>query len=261
MGQHDLSDLGSQVVDRVRAWAAAGAQVTGPSHVSAGEDCQDSFAAASTADGRHCFLVVADGAGSAARASTGSRLAAQTALARLLEQAARQEWDLPAAFATARQALVDEAEMAECELRDLHTTLLCAAVVDIGPDQQVIAAAIGDGAIVVGTDDGFTSVAVTPRSEYANETVFLTDPAFHDRIVEHRAVVPELTLLAVMSDGVEALAVERRGTRPVQGFFSRLNDYLTAGGDPAAVTDVLGSARAAEQSDDDKTLLLLAPTP
>lgn len=258
MGQHDLT--GTPAPAR---WAAVAAQVTGPAHAQAGGECEDSFAAASTADGEHCFLVVADGAGSAARASTGSRLAARAALHALLLHApqAPADWETVAraVFTTARDALVLAAAAAGGELRALHTTLLVAGVVQVGDERRLVAAGIGDGAIVVGDASGFRAVAVTPRGEYANETVFLTDGRFADRIALHVESAPDLRALAVMSDGVEALAVEGRGTRPVAGFFGKLVDHLAEGGDPQAISQVLSSDRAALQSDDDKTLLMLVP--
>ena len=119
---------------------------------------------------------MADGAGSAPRAAEGSRNAADFAVEyvawRLSEQgiAELSELALDAMEAT-RRRLLRYAREAGHPLRDFATTL---AVVIATPD-RVVAAQVGDGAVVVGNrEGGLDGLANSEPQEYLNETTFLT---------------------------------------------------------------------------------------
>lgn len=175
-----------------------------------------------------------------------------------LSTLANADWQalFVSAFASAQKALVSAAVTRNVPEQDFATTL---SVVIAWPE-GVAAAQIGDGAVVVGENPEAVVALITPaRGEYLNETVFLTSEGaleFLPVSVWHGSVAH----LAVLSDGLQMLALQMPGGIPHPPFFAPLFRYLTTVGDVRqASTDLaafLGSPRIAERADDDLTLLL-----
>lgn len=208
---------------------------------------------------------VADGAGSAPLAETGSDLAAHAACDSLdnflhggtsrIEEAALRK-ALEEAMAAARKALEDEAKKRQCPLRDLATTL-CLLVA--GP-HLAGAAQIGDGAVLAGERTPDLAALTRPASgEYLNETVFLTaDDALGQ--VQYTVRAGEFRQAALFSDGLQMLALKLPEGAPHAPFFTPLFQYLAAADDLATAGEqlkvFLKSPRITQRADDDLTLLL-----
>jgi len=205
-------------------------------------------------------LAVADGAGSARM----SRVGAQTAVNAATSHAAQSlETGL-----TPRDAVWESLHHARSmvkrvaaslggsvDLTDLSCTLLVAVVGPFG----LATAQIGDGAIVVGFDGDRSLANLTPPStaEYLNVTDFLTSDTFREAAVI-RYLDEQPDRLALMTDGVEHIAITGLDAQPEQRFFEPLFDRLSRGElHHAQVTKLFRSPRVAAKTDDDMTLTLV----
>ncbi len=257
-------------------WQVIGAAVAGTAHLRAGRSCEDALAwRQRPTDG--LVLAVADGAGSAARAAEGAACAVQAAVVtadQALDDApptSAAGWHtlLTMAVTTARAALealvaagavspdaatVGESAVPSPTLRDFATTLLLVVL----HNSWVAAVQIGDGALVMRTGAGALTVLTHPNhGEYLNETTFLTgdDPPADAQFVVRQ--VPDLQGVALLTDGLQALALLLTDNTPHAPFFAPLFAHAAqADGDAAQLTAFLQSARVGERTDDDKTLLL-----
>lgn len=263
-------------------WRFLVGQSTGPQHTREGGSCEDSWAAASPAGGSCYALAVADGAGSAARASEGSAMAAQIAVWSLVTSARKKrlqaaaDWQAAGrqALSDARAALVRLADQVTERgtasgrtttrvLRQFDTTLLLVAVTPAyegcgGAKDLVMATAVGDGAIVIADQQGLRCVAVGERAEYVNETYFLTETDYAAHCATYCELSDQLSGVALLTDGVEALAVSHRGREPYPPFFEAVFAHVAAGGDADGLIKVLTSPLAVSRSADDKTIAVLA---
>lgn len=167
-------------------WVWAGARAVGTSHLAQAQPCQDAFACKVwQRPGAEPVLVavLADGAGSAARADVGASLA--TALVRDIVCEALDDGidfdDVPEllrhALRETRLALELKATYDGREINDYASTLLAVVAHPSG----TVAGQIGDGAIVVDTGAGGWRVVHWPdHGEYAsNENVNLSCCRFH----------------------------------------------------------------------------------
>ena len=132
-------------------------------------------------------------------------------------------------------------------------------------DAAAAFAQIGDGAIVVGgegveADDSsaapYRLVFQPDSGEYVNETSFLTQSDFAERIqVVHLAA--RIEELAVLSDGLQRLALDLARGRPYPSFFLPMFAAPTRA--PTRCRGRWSSSsirRASTRTDDDKTLIL-----
>ncbi len=273
-------------------WRFVTAYATGTSHVKAGLPCQDRLAH-SVVGNRTLVAAVADGAGSAAWAEEGARIAVGTVVQYLSHalDAGRVDYRvmLREAAMAARETVFTAAWLSGKEPRDFASTLL---VVVVGPDGGS-ALQIGDGVIVV-SDGGngwgwvfwpqrggyadqlpnpnrdttaFRWVFWPQRGEYVNTTRFLTDAD----AVERLQVAPRLgkvTDIALMTDGLEPLALHYVSTSVhepfFRGMFRPLWDADEAGANEdreirslsAALKNFLSSERIGSRTDDDTSLIL-----
>jgi hypothetical protein len=246
-------------------WRVIGASVPGTAHARAGLPCQDAHRWEILPNG--CLVVVvADGAGSAAHAEEGARLATNTAVATLAPAihdgipADEHGWQdvMAAAFAAASTSLAAIAAAAERALRDYATTLtLIAATPTV-----LVVGQIGDGIVVAEREGGALFLAATPqRGEYANEVTLLTTPDAADRMA--LSVFPtDIHALAATTDGLLRLAVRLPAYEPHPPFFAPLFAFVAESTDrEAAETELaafLASERVTRRTDDDKTLVLAA---
>jgi hypothetical protein len=231
------------------------------------------------------ILVVADGAGSAARGAEGAALAARSAarlaaasfvgappaeeagaqrdfvreVLRRTLAAVQEEIDLltRAAGQPATAAAADLPVPASCPA-DFHSTLLLAIVTET----CVMAGNIGDGWLVTRGRQGELRAAAPPkRGEYVNETFFLTSAGAIDEAVI--AVVPaaELDAIALMSDGSAWFAVDLEPGAPSRPLFEKLFAFarrpeLSAEEKDRALAAFLASPAICRKTGDDKTLIL-----
>ncbi|CDI01844.1 hypothetical protein BN873_210065 [Candidatus Competibacter denitrificans Run_A_D11] len=248
-------------------WRYVYASVPGVAHLSDGSECQDACAVrplSGAGTDSLLLLVVADGAGSAARGGTGAELACETFLRECelrLPGITPANWT-PALAETllerVRAALAQEAATAEVPIRDFACTLLGAAVAA----DHALVLQIGDGAIVIGADEYYRPVFWPQTGQYVNETRFVTDSdaAVHLECVVLAETVAEIALL---TDGLQTLALHYQHQQAHTPFFRPMFHQLRAQTEPGsselltnALARFLASPAVNERTHDDKTLIL-----
>ncbi len=235
-------------------WKLVHGSVRGTSHAATDQPCQDFCA------GKHADSTVAaacsDGAGSADLSHLGSKSAVErfmdvaTPSESAPERAAIEAW-----VDAARERVLEEAATQGVVPRRLACTLLVAIV----GDGWATFAQIGDGVIVFNGDAGYELAFWPDNGEYANTTRFLTDDDYrkHLRI---EVVTRQVSELAVMTDGLQMLALDFKGARVHDRFFEPLFRTVRNNANEEALRtsllEFMDSKRVNERTDDDKTLLL-----
>jgi hypothetical protein len=137
--------------------------------------------------------------------------------------------------------------------------LACTLLATLVGDDWAAFAQIGDGVIVFNGDTGYELAFWPDNGEYANTTRFLTDDDYrkHLRI---EIVSRHVTDLAVLTDGLQMLALDFKGARVHDRFFEPL--FRTVRNNPneealrTSLMEFMDSKRVNDRTDDDKTLLL-----
>ena len=266
-------------------WIVAGGAVAGPSHRRDGRPCEDDFrvevdrcapvAGSPATPDDFLIAVVADGAGSAARAAHGARCAVTAACAAVWRwradhaqvPVAEIEEGTPHAWLTeARQAVEALAASDRLPLSELSATCLLL----VADASGVLAIQVGDGGIALRAADGGWSPLTWPlRGEYGNETVFLTSGDWREAAQVVRG--GPCAAVALFSDGFEVLALNYRERRVNASLLDPLADFLRGTAPAGASRDQLDAAMAGYLADpafdehafDDRTLVLacLVPEP
>jgi hypothetical protein len=250
------------------AWRIIRTSVRGSSHEKRGQPCQDANDCRLIAPD-WVALAVADGAGSAAHSDVGAQTAAACAVTVLSdhmrahlanEKSVNDEagWRavMDDVLRASQAAVRKEAEIRGVPVRELASTLL---VVLLGPD-LTLAVQVGDGATVVQFEDGEVTALTRPQpGEYINEATFLTASdalkcaQFALRPVPVRSA-------AVLTDGLQMLALEHEGWTPHRPFFQPLFDFVEGQTDSEAVQaafeEIMTSPRVRSRTDDDLTLVV-----
>lgn len=241
------------------SWGAVAASVAGSGHRVRDVECQD--ACAIEVHEGALLLAVADGAGSARLAAEGSALAVAVAMEELRVRAAdrlcgSRLFDVVAA---ARAALEPQSgDDPSTELGDRATTLLVARVTS----DAIVSAQVGDGAIVVRRGDALEVLCPGARSEYLNETCFLTSASWADELRVDVVPADGVDGIAGLTDGLQLLAFDMVTGEPHLPFFEPLFSFASSRGSVEDLVAFLGSERVAERTDDDVTLAVAArPSP
>lgn len=251
-------------------WAVLADSAMGTSHRTRSTPCQDSYRVHTFGPRAECLMVaVADGAGSSSHAEVGATLACEEFARRVeaLESNVLFTRDgIIELFAGVRSALMVEAETRGIRSRELACTALLAVV---GPVSAVFAQ-LGDGAIVIGSGPDYRTVFWPEPVEYANATDFLTDDRFAE-VIQIETSSARITELAMLTDGLQRLALDFTARAPHQEFFRPFFQRLHSEPDAETLLEplrhFLDSPRVNERTDDDKTLVLAvrrdahAPTP
>lgn len=248
-------------------WRSVQATVPGVAHRASGSECQDACAVQclTLADGEPVLaLAAADGAGSAARSREGAEQACQTLLAECaiwLTQTAEADWTPTVTESWVRRvqtALQQQADDAGLPVREFACTLLGAV---IAPDRALFLQ-IGDGAIIIHTDDRYRPVFWPQGGEYPNETFFVTDASAADRL-ECAVLAEPIREVALLTDGLQPLALHYQTRQAHQPFFRPLFQCLRDYPDAASLTELaaslaqfLDSPAINQRTHDDKTLIL-----
>lgn len=264
---------------QLRTWKVVSASVRGTSHEKTGQPCQDAHHWEILPEGI-LVAAVADGAGSADLGEIGAEIAVRTAVEAIVRPPRFQKsprsvntqtvvtilklseddesWQLLLmdALKATRTAIKTEAEAREVSIRDLATTLILVAATP----ELIVAAQVGDG-VAVASDDEEDIIALTvPQSgEYINETNFLISPDALDtaQITVCRGSVAHI---AILSDGLQLLALRMSDGTPYEPFFSPLFRFVTEMTDETEAKEelklFLRSKRVRERTSDDLTLLL-----
>jgi serine/threonine protein phosphatase PrpC len=245
-------------------WRVIAASVRGKSHEKGGQLCQDAHQWEKLPEGV-LVAAVADGAGSAILGKVGAIVAAQTAVETIcLKDPAPHSPDdekgwqllLTKALVAAKSAVEVEAVACKMTARDLATTLIIA----IATPKFIVTAQVGDGVAVAGDRQGnLVALTVPQRGEYINETTFLVSPKALDtaQVNLWRGTAANIALL---SDGLQLLALEIGDGKPHVPFFSPLFKFMANVTDDTEAKEqlvkFLRSPRITERTDDDLTLLL-----
>ena len=235
-------------------WKLVYGSVRGTSHVVSGQPCQD-YCTGSVI-GSSVAAVCSDGAGSAELSHLGSKTAVESFRQVVAhsesapERAAIEAW-----VDAARERVLEEAAAQGTVPRQLACTLLAAIV----GDGWAVFAQIGDGAIVFNGDEGYELAFWPDTGEYANTTRFLTDDDYREHL-RIEIVARRVRELAVMTDGLQMLALDFKGVRVHNRFFEPL--FRTVRNNPneealqTSLLEFMDSKRVNERTDDDKTLFL-----
>ena len=238
------------------AWRAVAASEVGVAHAHTEAPCQD--ASGFFVDSDTLIACVADGAGSARYSDKGSRAAVHefVSVSRdlLNGKVEHSLTDIVSqAFERSRMAVQ---EIAEGNPHEYATTLL--GIVAQG--NALAAMQLGDGAIVVDGEVVLDSYSEhhANSGEYSNETRFITE-------VKARAikfsVTKKVTRVAMLTDGLEDIALENSGYRrmPHAKFFDPMYEWLMRSHEAersAQLSEFLVSDRVRAKTSDDVTLLL-----
>lgn len=243
-----------------------GASVIGSLHVQLAMPCQDSFAF-KTIDKDFAVAAIADGLGSALKADIGAKVAVKSAVESVEKAitataiATHKNVDITIlakdAVTAARGALEKRAKTEKCSLRDLACTLLVAITLK----DAVAAVHIGDGALVIDTDNGLHLITGPGESEYTNEVTPLTSQDWEESL-KSTATVSGVNGIALFTDGCQRAGLKKADNSytPFEGFFRPLFTYATQIDDfeqaNQDIYDLLTSGKLSEHSEDDKTLVL-----
>ena len=203
------------------------------------------------------LIAVADGAGSASRSKEGAECAALAAVEFLAERlpATDQMESLLTETLSAARAAVESLAADGSGASDFATTLLLAVITA----SQVSTIQVGDGAIVVQLSDGNSLEVMTAKgdSEYINQTTFITSSNYLEAACFASRPSGNVHAVAVMTDGMQLLAVHHSTNTAFGAFFSPMFRFAS---DPTstdeALADFLMSEAVCRRTDDDKTLVL-----
>lgn len=245
-------------------WRVIGASVTGVRHQREDKPCQDYWGYRTLPTGE-VVVAVADGAGSAPLAAEGAHAMVENALATVetiwerYRPASRRAWRgvVTQAFQVAQQRLLLRAAAANQPPRAYAATLL----VMIASQELVVCGLVGDCAAVGAPAAGpLRSLCKPQRGEYANMTFFAT----HHNLGEQLAVQlveGHFSQLALMTDGLLALAMNIEQNQPFAPFFTPLFAFAAAATNESAAAEALAtflaSERVNQRTHDDKTLVLM----
>jgi hypothetical protein len=143
--------------------------------------------------------------------------------------------------------------------RDFASTLICL----ISDGRETIVAHVGDGCAVAKVTESEEWIALSwpDHGEYASTTFFVSDEGgVKLRITRH---VGEISAIALLSDGLERLALDFSTNVPFKKFFDGVISPLTAssivGKDRdlcAKLKSYLAGSAVIARTDDDKSLIL-----
>ena len=254
-------------------WKAVRDYAIGTSHQNQGIPCQDYGDYRIFSD---VIIVgaVADGAGSAKYSDVGSKLVVETVLkcfSDINEYPQKQE-ELEQSFSQplskeeaeklfakivkiAITKLYEQAAKENYSVNDLACTLL----VFVATPDWVVAMQIGDGFIVVRSQNSEYQLLFQPdKGEFINETTFITSTnAVKDMRV--KVISEKQEFICASTDGLEKVAIRLSDWKPFPPFFKPFEEYLhdTVNlEEDKYLTEFLNSERLNSRTDDDKTLLL-----
>jgi hypothetical protein len=234
-------------------WKLVFGSVKGTSHVQSGLPCQDYCAGIIV--GTTLVAACADGAGSAEFSQLGSKAAVDRFLQVASSDPVPTKEQVEAWVDAARACLMEEAAASGSTPRQLACTFLAALV----GDGWAAFAQVGDGVIVFDGPEGYDLAFWPDNGEYANTTRFLSENDYQQHL-RVEIVERHVSELAVLTDGMQMLALDIAGAKIHDRFFAPLFKAVRNGPDEAALRssllEFMGSKRVNERTDDDKTLLL-----
>ncbi|MEM9922454.1 MAG: PP2C family serine/threonine-protein phosphatase [Cyanobacteria bacterium P01_D01_bin.50] len=247
-------------------WRVVGASVCGTSHVKNSQLCQDAH---------HWMMLpnnilvaaAADGAGSASLGKVGAMVATEAAIENIslkqvnqhtLGDDTRAKSLLSEAILAAKTAVEEEAIASNRLPKDLATTL----IIVVATAEVAVVAQVGDGVAVVKDKVGnLTALTLPDNGEYINETNFLTSPTALDS-VQVNVSRQDITNIAILTDGLQMLAINMAVGLPHKPFFLPLFDFVANAqelkGAKEQLVKFLRSEKITQRTDDDLTLIIAA---
>lgn len=202
-------------------WKSVCCEVQGLGHQKSSTPCQDKTFSL-TQNGIH-IIALADGAGSAKLSHFGAECVVRSASALLARRfqdylACEDGRQVKQEIVTQlRQDLQQQADLLGCELSDLASTLLLAAVWE----DWFILAHIGDGVIGY-LDRQQLKVASTPdNGEFSNETTFVTSRQAAASMRLFKGKLEEKSAFVLMSDGTEQ-SLYQKSSKTLAGIVVKL---------------------------------------
>ena len=204
--RYDLPPLARLETNWCPPWLIARAAQHGPWHYQNGAPMDDSHIIGSTSGA--FWMVAADGVGSQPNSRFGARaacLAVETHVARALNDGAEPSRRLMVdAFATAHDAIHALAK-AEKQSPFTYSTTLAATVIK---GNTIVAAAVGDSGIAVGTDHEdetgnphFTLTPFCSAPQPGHATFTIADPNWPNYIATNITHAPHIKSVIVATDG------------------------------------------------------------
>ena len=191
-------------------WKSVCCTVQGRGHAKKNLPCQDKVAHRS--EGGVHVIALADGAGSAALSHHGAECVVNRITAFVVDKffdiIAQEDGRLVTQelLSVTLQALNDKAELLNCELKDLASTLLVVAV----GSEKFFLAHLGDGVIGYLDDGGLKTVSAPNNGEFSNETYFVTSTAAVAHIRIYKGDLQKISAFVLMSDGSEQSLYNKR---------------------------------------------------
>ena len=250
-------------------WLYSGAAVTGQSHLSTAQPCQDKFKVRSSSDGAWLAVAVCDGAGSAEFAEIGASITSNYFCDELINLSQELNNRTPGAWINdyiidcvvrVREQLRLKAK--SDDIRKYHCTLVAALLGRSGG----FLVHIGDGAILGGIfeklhpnadielNSGFT-ISLPENGEYSNETFFVTEGNW----VKHLRITPLPTLdwLVVCTDGGASLLLDNKNNVKPNFLAPFIEEQANANfADKKYVETILSDPKANKLTTDDKTIVV-----
>ena len=236
----------------------------GTSHERTNTRRQDAFRCTAVDHGRALVAVACDGAGSATHGGEGASLVARR-LSLVAEAHLREHPTLPEEervrvwIDEVRDLIATTALRRSLRPRDFATTL----VMVVATPEEVLTVHVGDGAVVgrFRKAEHWDALAWPEHGEFASTTYFVTDEAeVRARIKRYER---QLDQVAVLTDGIERLALDLSNKVPHAPFFSGVSAPVqrseVIGRDgplSAKLSQYLASDTINERTDDDKTLIV-----
>ena len=266
-------------------WKGIARSLCGTRHQQQGLPCQDF--GSHWIGGDVVVGAIADGAGSAKYADVGAQLAVTTLVEYLKAsdqwlQSHQSSWTTlpPGALAGATRkcftkgtkavqtALQRQAQHQGCSIDDFACTLLAI----LATPQWIAALQIGDGFIVVRSDDASSTSEASgsndspyrllfeaDKGEYANQTTFVTASTALNAL-QTQVFMTAPAFICASTDGLESVAIRQRDAFPFPPFFRPLEEFMDEMPDPEQddeyIMTFLQSDRLNQRTDDDKTLLM-----
>lgn len=239
--------------DAYASWtgpAHAGWPADGPTLASAGESMDGAAGTASAPAGQRACVAVADGLGSKPLSQHGSQAACDAAVAYLAGQPEWTAQTLLDALRAASAAVAQAARELGVPAEALATTLQLAC--RAGDD--VLAAMVGDGAVVAVHAGRASVVLGPPPGQYANEVMPITHEGWEGHVQQARAQADGPVL--VFSDGLVRLLLKKEhgAWQPFVPFFTA---FLPHVGRPGLVQRFLDGDDVDASWDDDKCLAVI----
>lgn len=252
-------------------WRYTFASVKGTSHIKTNKPCQDVSRCNVIKDKNENPILIAiasDGAGSSDCSALGAKILCNTIMegikdfikiGHLIQEISKKiviEW-----LECFLNNIKLQAKKKNTTQREFACTLLCAA---IGTEGSVFFQ-IGDGAIIISNVqemDEYSIVFWPSRGEYENTTYFATDNKCWDEYLLFEVKNQTINEVAVITDGLQSLALQYVSKTVFKPFFFPIFTYLRTSSNDCfdriniELRRFLASGKINKRVDDDITLIL-----